>query len=145
MLISSTLKDLVLFDMTRQLKYDQPTRNCGVYSYMPGEFFLSAFRINRRRKKTKSTYNSRAKSIETRNKQKSSQTDVTRSIPTKKEIRQYCRQDDSFRELDDYIIEASNSYRKKEGKTFPGYSKAHTKRAELRAKILKNLPFGPIL
>lgn len=58
--------------------------------------------------------------------------------PTKGEIKAYCRQDPEYAELDD-IVSAIYT-----GPGRQGVSRALGNRADRRAKLLKDLPFGPI-
>lgn len=60
-------------------------------------------------------------------------------IPDKRDIREYCRQDARFLELDEFIAGAPKR------KSHVGVSAANTERVQIKRQILDELPFGPIL
>jgi hypothetical protein len=60
-------------------------------------------------------------------------------VPDKTDIKKYCRQHPQFREVDDFI---SNAIKSGDGR---GVSLASSHRAQLKAQILRDLPFGEIL
>lgn len=67
---------------------------------------------------------------------------ISRVVPTKKEIRNYCRQDDEFRHMDDVHKAIMTDI--KNGLPGTGLCSITTKRAQRKAILLKTLPFGPI-
>ena len=64
---------------------------------------------------------------------------LVKMVPDKKDIREYCRQDARFLELEEFIASAPKR------KSYVGISAANTERTAVRARILQELPFGPIL